>query len=77
MTWISIRTKSLGEDVSCSVVSDRATRLLHPWDFPGKIPGVSSRSLLKGILLSQVSNLCLLHYRRILYRLSHQEDLSE
>ena len=39
--------------LSCSVVSDSAThglqptRLLHPWDFPGKSPGVGCHCLLE------------------------------
>ena len=40
--------------------------------FPGKNIGVGSHSLLQGILPTQGSNLGLLHYRQILYHLSHQ-----
>ena len=36
------------------------TRLLCPWDFPGKSTGASCRFLLQGIFLTQESNLCLL-----------------
>ena len=42
--------------------------------FPGKKTGVGGQLLLKGILLMQGSNLCLLcllHCRQILYQLSH------
>ena len=35
------------------------TRLLHPWDSPGKNPGVESHFVLQGISTS-------LHWRRIL-----------
>ena len=48
------------------------TRLLCLWNSPGKNTGVGSHSLLQGIFLTQGSNLGLLHYRQILYHLSHQ-----
>ena len=67
------------ESVSCSVVSDFCDpmdcslfRLLCPRDFPGKNTGVGSHSLLQGIFPIQGSNLGLLHFRQILYCLSHQ-----
>ena len=41
-------------------------------EFPGKITGVGSHSLLQGIFSTQASNLGLLHFRQILYHLSHQ-----
>ena len=41
-------------------------------DSPGKNTGVGCHFLLQGIFLSQGSNLGLLHYRQILYHLSHQ-----
>ena len=37
------------------------TRLLCPWDFPGKNIGVGCRFLLQRIFLTQGSNLCLFH----------------
>ena len=37
------------------------TRLLCPWDSPGKNTGVGCPALLQGIFLTQRSNLCLLH----------------
>ena len=43
-----------------------AARLLCPWDFPGKNPGVGCHFLLQGIFLTQGSNphlLCLLHWQ--------------
>ena len=48
------------------------TRLLYPWNSPGKNTGVGSHSLLHGIFLTQGSNLGLLHCRQILYHLSLQ-----
>ena len=63
---------------SCSVVSDslqphglEPTRLLHPWNFPGKSNGVGCHFLLQGIFPTQGSNPGLLHYRQMLYHLSH------
>ena len=38
---------------------------------PGKNTGMGSHSLLQGILLTQGSNLGLLHFRQILYHLIH------
>ena len=46
------------------------TRLLCPWDFPGKNIGVGCHFLLQGIFPTQGLNLCLLcflHCRQILY----------
>ena len=48
------------------------TRLLRPWDSPGKSTGVGCHFLLQGIFLTQGSNLGLLHCRQTLYPLSHQ-----
>ena len=39
------------------------TRLLSPWDSPGKNTGVGCRSLLQGIFPSQELNLCLLRWQ--------------
>ena len=65
--------------VSCSVLSDslrpqglEPSRLLHPWDFPGKNIGVGCHFLLQGIFPTQGSNPGLLHCRWILHCLSHQ-----
>ena len=67
------------ESISCSVMSNslqpyglQPTRLLCPWDSPGKNTGVSCHSLLQGIFLTEGSNPGLLHCRQILYNLSHQ-----
>ena len=45
---------------------------LGSWSSLGKDTGLSCHSILKGIFLTQGSNLGLLHYRQILYCLSHQ-----
>ena len=69
---------------SHSVVSDSLrphglypTRLLRPWDFPGKSAGVDCHFLLQGIFLTQESNPGLPHCRQTLYCLSHQGSLRE
>ena len=49
------------------------TRLLCPWDFPGKNTGVGSHFLLQGIFPTEGLNLGLQPCRQILYQLSHQE----
>ena len=43
-----------------------------PWNSPGQNTGVGSLSLLQGIFPIQESNPELLHYRWILYQLSHK-----
>ena len=43
------------------------TRLLCPWDFPGKNTGVGSHFPLQGIFQTQGSNLGLLYCWHILY----------
>ena len=65
--------------VNHSVMSDslrphelQATRLLCPWNSPGKNTGVDCHSLLQRIFPAQGSNSGLL---QILYRLSYREDL--
>ena len=66
---------------SCSVMSNslwsqglEPTRLLHPWDFPGKNTGMGCHILLQEIFPTQGLNLGLLHCRQMLYHLSHQES---
>ena len=66
--------------LSCSVVSKflqsyggcRLSRLLGPWNSPGKNTEEGSHALLQWVFLTQESNLGLLHCRCILYHLSHQ-----
>ena len=51
------------------------TRLLSSWDSPGKNIGVGCHFLLQGIFPTQESSLrllYLLHYRQILYLVSHR-----
>ena len=65
--------------LSRSVVSDSLplhglwpTRLLCPWDSPGKSTGVGCRALFQGIFLTQESKLGLLHCKQILYQLCYE-----
>ena len=86
----SLPTKPPGKPTCCwskvkwsrSVVSDslwphglQPTRLLSPWDSPGKSTGVGCHFLLQGIFPTQGSNLGLPHHRQTLYRLSYQGTL--
>ena len=48
------------------------TRLLCPWDFPGRSTGVGCHALFQGIFPTQGWNLSFLHCRQTLYHLSHQ-----
>ena len=70
---------SLSLCVSHLVVSDsfrphglQPTRLLYPWDSPGKNTGVGCHFLLQQIFPTQGSNPGLPHCRQTLYHLSHQ-----
>ena len=65
--------------LSCSVISDsrphglQPTRLLCPWDSPGKNAGVGCYFLLQEIFPTQGSNPGLPHCRQILHQLSTRE----
>ena len=48
------------------------TRLLYPWNFPGKSTRVGCHFLLQGILLTQGLIPGLPHCKQMLYHLSHQ-----
>ena len=53
------------------------TKLLCPWDSPGKNTGLGGQALSQGIFPTQKSNLKflhLLHCRQILHQLSHQRS---
>ena len=58
---------------SCLTLCDpmMPTKLLRPWDFPGKSTGVGCHFLLQGLLLTQGSNPGFPHCRQMLYPLSH------
>ena len=46
------------------------TRLLCPWDFPGKNTGVGCHAFLQGMFPTQESNPCLLHWRHFFFILN-------
>ena len=70
---VPFRSLLINESVSYSVMFNslrphrlQPTRLLCPWNSPGKNTGVGSHSLLQGIFQTQGSNPGLLHCRQIL-----------
>ena len=60
--------------LSCPTLCDsmELTKLLCPWDSPGKNTGVGCYSILQGIFPTQGSNPGLLHCRQILCHLSYR-----
>ena len=48
------------------------SRILCPWDFPGKNTGVGCHFLLQGIFRDQGLNLCLVHWQADFLPLSHR-----
>ena len=79
VTYIILPCSNRSESVGRSVLSDSLqphglwpTKLLCPWNSPGKSTAVGCHFLLQGNFLTQESNLGFLHCRQILYCLSHQ-----
>ena len=77
LDWFSYFTgKESKVSQSCPTLCDpmdcSPTRLLRPWDFPGKNTGVGCHFLFQEIFLTLGLNPGLLHCRQMLYRLSHQ-----
>ena len=84
--WLNskVQEESNLRDWCCAVLSHSAmsdslrphglwpTRLLCPWDSPGKNTEVGCHALLQGTCPTQGLNTGLLHCRQILYSLSHQ-----
>ena len=62
---------------ACPTLCDplQPTRLLYPWDSPGKYTGVGCHVLLQGIFPTQGMNPGLPHCRQILYLLTTREAL--
>ena len=56
----------------CDPVDYSPPKFLWPWNSPGKNTGVGCHFLLQGIFLTQGLNPDLLHFRQILYHMSHQ-----
>ena len=73
LTVLSVLSRSVASDSSQPMdCSPPGSSVLS--DSPGKDIGVGCHALLQGIFPSQGSNPGLLHFRRILYRLSHRES---
>ena len=70
--YIYMKWKSLSRVPLFVTPWTAAHRLLCPWNSLGKNTGVGCHFLLQGNFLIQGSNPGLLHYRQILYCLSHQ-----
>ena len=66
-----VKVKSLSASDSFQPNGVLPTRLLHPWNFPGKSTGVGCHFLLQGIFLTQGLNPDLPYCRQTLYCLSH------
>ena len=64
--------KSLSQSDSLPPHGLQPTRLLHPWDFPGKNTGQGCHFFLQEIFLTQGLNPGLPHCRQMLYHLSNQ-----
>ena len=80
---IILKVWTMELSVSCLVVIDSSqchglqpSRLLCPWNTPGKNTGVDGHSLLQRLFLIQGSNPGFLHRRQILYRVSYREVLT-
>ena len=71
-TWEALNWTRLVMSDSLRPHGLQPTRLLSPWDFPGKSTGVGCQFLLQGIFLTQGLNPGLLHCLQTLYHLSHQ-----
>ena len=64
--YVHVHACQVASDVSDCDPMAQATRLLCPWDSPGKKTGVGCHALLQGIFPTQGSNLllyCLLQWR--------------
>ena len=57
---VCVHAQLLQSYLTLSPCGLQPSRLLCPWDSPGKNPGVGGHALLQGIFLTQGSNLCLL-----------------
>ena len=71
-----VKVKSLSHVQLFATHGLQPTRLLCPWDFPGKDTGVLCYFLLQGIFLTQGSNLGLLPCRQFHYWLSYEGSTS-
>ena len=70
MTTLDICMKFAQSCLTLCDPMEESTKLLCPWNAPGKNTGVSCHSLLQRIFLTQGSNPGLLHCRQTIYHLS-------
>ena len=73
LIFVTVLVVCESKSVNCSIMSNSLqcqglypTRVLWPWDSPGKNTGVDNHSLLQGLFPTQASNPGLLHCRWIL-----------
>ena len=71
--YVFMSAKSLQSCPTLRSYGLQFTRLLCPWDSPGKNTGVGWHALLQGIFLTQGSNLDLLHNKWIIYHWATRE----
>ena len=73
--WTKACVCSVASVVSDSLQSHglEPTRILHPWNFPGKSTGVGCHFLLQGIFPTPGSNPGLPRCKQMLYPLSHHQ----
>ena len=69
LLWVKVKVTQ-----SCPSDSLQPHGLYCPWNSPGQNTGMGSISLLQGIFPTQASNPGLLHYRQILYQMSHMRS---
>ena len=70
---MKVKVKSLSHVWLFGTQGLQPTRLLHPWNFPGKNTGVGCHFLLQENFPTQGSNLVLPHSRQTLCHLSHKD----
>ena len=61
---IILHPKSLQSCLTLQPYGPKSTRLLCPWDSPGKDTRVGCHALLQGLFPTQGSNPCLIHPKR-------------
>ena len=63
LLWVCVCSVAQSCPTLCNPMDYSPSRLLCPWDFPGKNIGVSCHFLLQGIFSTQELNPCLLHWQ--------------
>ena len=73
--WLMVGVQSLSHGWLFQFHSLQPTRLLCPWDFPGKNSGAGCHFLLQGIFWTWGSNWGLRHCKQILYHRATRKAL--